>query len=224
MNKEGAKQEENSIEKMRQILLLTDLVDKYPLVMARRASGIIYLIIAGGISFATLTLMSLQDALGPGDSFLVNLGFIIISLLLSWIIAFRLVVPLTSSYPRERSIEKRGKSAFVVWGTFTIVIIFVSFITLSSDMSSLFPPLLQFIMGSGFLASYIFGRIGAPEFHTHEHAYLAIAILVSIIPVLVLPSIAYVLLLVVDMGGIYVTGLYMLITAERLLLQSKGLG
>ena len=213
------------VEKAKQLLLLTDLVDKYPAVVARRVAGLVYLIIAGGISFATLIYMSLQDILGPGDPLLVNLGFVGISLLFSWIVAFRLVLPLTSSYPQADSSEDDGIAVFAIWGVIAIAIVIVSLITFSTGTGELFAPVLQFIMGVGFLSNYILGRREqSVEFYTSEHLYFAIAVFISIIPMVMLLEIAYIFLIVVDMGGIYVIGIYMLITAERLLLESKGQG
>ena len=213
------------VEKAKQLLLLTDLVDKYPTVVARRVVGLIYLIIAGGISFATLIYMSLQDVLGPGDPLLVNLGFVGLSLLFSWIVAFRLVLPLTKSYPKEANTEDDGKAAFVVWGILAVAMVVLSWYTFSTGLDDYFAPALQLIMGVGFLFNYIGGRRSSGvEFYTREHLYFAIAVFLSIIPMLMVPTIAYVFLIVVDMGGIYVIGIYMLVTAEQLLLQSKGQG
>jgi hypothetical protein len=80
-------------------------------------------------------------------------------------------------------------------------------------------------MGTGFLFNYIFGRReSGEESLTREHLYFAIAVYISIIPMLLFPIFAYVLLVVVDMGGVYVIGIYMLVTAEQLLLESKGQG
>jgi len=80
-------------------------------------------------------------------------------------------------------------------------------------------------MGTGFLSNYIGGRRDTSvAFFTREHLYFAIAVFLSIIPMMIFPSIAYIFLIVVDMGGIYVIGIYMLVTAEQLLLQSKGQG
>jgi len=225
MSPEGVEPDESRVEKVRQLLLLTDLVERYPLVVARRVTGLVYVIIAGGVSFATLLLMSLQDAIGPGDSLLVNLGFIVLSLVFSWGVAFRLVLPLTSSYPQERSTQEAGRATFAVWGILAVAMVVLSFVTLSSGMANLFPPVLQLIMGFGFLSNYVLGRRRvAPEFYTHEHVYFAAIILLSIVPMIILPSFAYMLLIVADVGGIYMIGIYLLITAERLLLQSQGPG
>jgi hypothetical protein len=224
LSPEGVKPDENMVEKVRQLLLLTDLVDRYPLVVARRVSGLVYLIVAGGVSFATLVLMSLQDISGPGDPFLVSLGFVIFSLLFSWVVAFRLVVPLTRSYPQERNMDETRNVVVAVWGILAVAMVLVSFITLSAGLASLFPPALQLIMGSIFLTNYILGRRTSLEFHTREHLYFAVVVFLSIIPMVILPSIAYVALIVADMGGIYMIGIYMLVSAERILLGSKGPG
>lgn len=225
MSPEKNETNEDMVEKAKQLLLLTDLVDKYPMVVARRVAGLVYLIIAGGISFATLIYMSLQDVLGPGDPLLVNLGFVGLSLLFSWIVAFRLVLPLTKSYPKEASTENGGKAPFVIWGILAIAMVVLSVYTFSTGLDDYFAPALQLIMGIGFLSNYIGERRSSGvEFYTREHLYFAIAVFLSIIPMLMFPTIAHIFLIVVDMGGIYVIGIYMLVTAEQLLLQSKGQG
>ncbi len=224
MNPEVVETEDDMIEKASQLLLLTDIVDKYPLVVARRVAGLVYIIMAGGISFVTLIFMSLQDILGPGD-FLINLGFVIFSLVFSWIIAFRLVIPLTRSYPQEPTLDEGGRATLVIWGILVVAIVIVSLLTFSAGMDNLFPPVLEFIMGIGFLSNYILGRRNTSvEFYTHEHLYFAITVLLSIIPMLLFPAMAYVIIIISCVGGIFVVGIYMLITAERLLLASKGQG
>ena len=217
--------DDEMVEKAKQLLLLTDLVDKYPTVVARRVTGLVYLIIAGGMSFTTLIYTSLQDVLGPGDPILVNMGFVGISLLFTWIVAFRLVLPLTKSYPKEARTEGDGKATFAIWGILAVAMVFLSWYTFSTGVGELFAPALQLIMGSGFLANYAGGRgENGVDFYTREHLYFAIAIFLSIIPMMMFLNIAYIFLIVVDMGGIYIIGIYMLITAERLLLESKGQG
>ncbi|MHA1950535.1 MAG: hypothetical protein ACXAAO_04770 [Candidatus Thorarchaeota archaeon] len=225
MNPENVESNEDMVEKARQLLTLTDLVDKYPAVMARRVAGLVYLIIAGGMSFTTLIFMSLQDILGPGNPFLINLGFVILSLVFSWIVAFRLVVPLTRSYPQEPKMTEGSRATLVIWGILAVTMVVVSLFTFLQGADYLFPPILQFIMGTGFLSNYILGRRETSvEFYTREHLFFSLAVFLGIIPMLMLPTIAYVFLIVIDMGGIYVIGIYMLITSERLLLASKGQG
>ncbi|MHA1964220.1 MAG: hypothetical protein ACXACG_16895 [Candidatus Thorarchaeota archaeon] len=213
-------------EKAKQLLLLTDLVDKYPAVVARRVVGLVYLIIAGGMSFTTLIYMSVQNIFGSGNQLLVNLGFVVLSLVFSWVVAFRLVLPLTQSYPQPPSDADGDKGVFVIWGTLAIVIVILSYVTFSIGAEQYFAPALQLIMGVGFLSNYLGGRREASgiEFYSREHLYFAIVVFLSAIPILMFLDFGYVFLIVVDMGGIYVIGIYMLITAERLLLESKGQG
>ncbi|MHA1137553.1 MAG: hypothetical protein ACTSSE_13800 [Candidatus Thorarchaeota archaeon] len=225
MKSEENEVDDEMVEKAKQLLLLTDLVDKYPMVVARRVAGLVYLIIAGGISFTTLIYMALQNVFGPGDPLLVNLGFVAISLLFSWVVAFRLVLPLTQSYPKETEPETGGKINFIVWGILAIAIVILSFVTFSSGTGELFAPSLQFIMGIGFLLNYIGGRRSSGvEFYTREHLYFAIVVFLSIIPMMIFLEIAYIFLIIADMGGIYIIGIYMLVTAEKFLLESKGQG
>jgi hypothetical protein len=224
LNSKEHEMEDDMIEKAKQLLLLTDLVDKYPQVVSRRVAGLVYLIIAGGISFATLIFMALQNMIVIGSWLLVNLGFVLISLFFSWLVAFRLVVPLTKSYP-EQPEQEGGRGVLVLWGALAAAIILVSVISYQTGMDFLFFPALQCIMGCGFTANYVLGRReGNVEFYTREHLYFGIAVFLSIIPILLFPLAAYLFIIVVDMGGIYVIGIYMLVTAERLLLESKGQG
>jgi len=217
--------DEELVEKAKQLLLLTDLIDKYPKVVARRVSGLIYLIIAGGISFATLIYMSLQNVLGSIDPVLLNLGFVGISLFFSWLVAFRLVLPLTQSYPEEPK-EKEGERApFLVWGVLAVAIVVAAYVTFSTNNGIMFIPALQIIMGIGFLSNYILGRRSVEvDVFTQEHLYFALAVFLSLPAMFLFLELAYIILIVVDMGGIYVIGIYMLITAERLLLESKRQG
>lgn len=225
MSPEDVEADEDMVEKARQLLMLTDLVEKYPAVVARRVAGLIYLIIAGGISFTTLIYMSIEDILGTLNPVLVNLGFVALSLFFSWVVAFRLVLPLTQSYPQEPEADEGGKITFVMWGVLASAIVIGSLITFSSGLDYLFAPILQLIMGVGFLANYVLGRkYSDVEFYTKEHLIFAIAVFLSLIPMMMFLERAYVFLILVDMGGIYVVGIYMLITAERILLESKGQG
>lgn len=213
------------LEKAKQLLELTDLIDKYPKAVARRVSGLIYLIIAGGISFATLIYMSLQNVLGPLDPVLVNLAFVGMSLLFSWLVSFKLVMPLTQSYPKEPRPENGEKAPFIIWGILAVAIVVDALMTFSTGNGVLFVPLLQMIMGVGFLSNYILGKRSIEvDIFTREHLYFALAIFLSTIPMFLFVEIAYVFLIVVDMGGIYVIGIYMLITSEQLLLEGRRQG
>ncbi len=226
MDSDNGNVEDELTEKAKQLLLLTDLVDKYPAVVARRVAGLVYLIIAGGISFATLIYMSLQDIFSQGNPILVNLGFVVLSLIFSWIVAFRLVLPLTQSYPKVETTPDGDWKAFIVWGILAVAIVVLSFVTFSTGTGQYFAPALQLIMGIGFLSNYLGGRKqqSGYEFYAREHLYFAIVVFLSIIPMLLFLDRAHVFLIVADMGGIYIVGIYMLITAERLLLESKGQG
>lgn len=225
MNPENPEAENDMVEKAKQLLLLTDLVDRYPQAVARRVAGLIYLIIAGGISFATLILMTLQDIFGTGNALLVNIAFVFISLFFSWVVAFRLVAPLTQSYPKDPRPDESGRGVILLWGILAIAIVVIAFVSFQSDLEYLFAPALQMIMGFGFSANYVLGRRGEEvEFYSREHAFFAIAVFLSVIPMLMFLQYSYVFIIIVDMGGIYIIGIYMLATAERILLESKGQG
>ena len=225
MNPEKKVPDDEMVEKAKQLLLLTDLVDKYPMVVARRVAGLVYLIIAGGMSFATLIFMSLQDFIGPGDPLLVNLGFVAASLLFSWIVAYRLIRPLTASLPKVTDPDKGGRAILFLWGFLAVLMVVLYVVMFSTGYNQFYAPALQVVMGTGFLSNYILGRKqSSEEFYTHEHLYFAIIVFLSIIPMLIILEIAHIILIIADMGGIYIIGIYLLVNAEQLLLESKRQG
>jgi len=225
MSSDGNQSDNDMVKKARRLLLLADLIDNYPQVVSRRVAGLVYILIGGGISFATLIFMSLQGLLGPGDPFLTNIGFVILSLVASWIIGFRLIVPLTRSYPVQPSASEGGKVVSALWGVLGTAIVLSSLVIFQMGLAVLFPPILQFIMGCGFTISYVLAkRASTLDFYSREHIYFAVAIFLSMIPMLIVPAAAYVVLIVVDMGGIYAIGIHMQITAEGLLVESEGQG
>jgi len=225
MNPKEAGNDNDRSEKARQLLLLADLVDKYPQVVSRRVAGLVHILIGGGISFATLVFMSLQDLLGPGDPFLTALGLVVLSLVFSWVISVRLIVPLTGSYLAATSASQGGRAVSLLWGVLAVSIVLSALAIFQSGSAGLFPPTLQLIMGCGFMVTYVLAkRTGSSNFYTVDHFYFATAILLSAIPTFLIPAAAYMILIVVDMGGIFLIGVHMLITAERLLLETKGQG
>ena len=226
MNSDGSKPDEDMMEKAKQLLLLTDLVEKYPQVVSRRVSGLVYVLIAGGISFATLIFMFLQNIVGTGNPLLINVGFVLLSLIFSWAIGFRLIVPLTRSYQKETTRSSGELIIYAIWAVLGTAIVILSIATFQMGYPDLFAPGLQVIMGCGFAVNYILGRrqTGTFEFFTREQLYFSIVVLLSTIPMLLFPIWSYLILVVVNMGGIYVIGIWMLITAERLLLESKRQG
>jgi hypothetical protein len=225
MNPDEVSKDDEMVEKAKQLLLLTDLVDKYPRVVARRVSGLVYILIGGGMSFATLVLMVLQDLVGLGDPFLINVGFVILCLTLAWVIGFRLIVPLTKSYQRhQQDVDDSNldKGIVAIWAVLGSSIVISAIVLFQIGLEVLFPVALQIIMGCGFSLNYILGqRSKDTDFFSKEHLYFALIILMSIIPMLLWLEAGYLILIITNMGGIFAVGISLLVTAERLLLESK---
>jgi hypothetical protein len=85
--------------------------------------------------------------------------------------------------------------------------------------------MVQLLVGIGQTTTFFIGRMNedASDF-LKENLSLGIAAIVSVPFMLLLPLLAYLILIIVDIGGIYILGVYALITAERLLLESTGRG
>jgi hypothetical protein len=217
---------EDELADARRLLALADIVDRYPQVVTRRVTGIIYILIGGGISFATLIMFVLTAVLEPQAwNPLLNLLFVAVSLLITWIIAFRLVGPLTKSFPRQELEEEGVRFFYAMWGVIAIILAVSSVIIFTQENQWLFPVEVQMLLGFGQTATYYMSR--HDEYgggFVKENLALGIAAFLSIPLMLLLPLIAYLILIVVDIGGIYLLGVYALITAERLLLESTGRG
>jgi hypothetical protein len=216
----------DELDEARRLLALTDIVDRYPQVVQRRVTGIIYVLIGGGISFATLVMIVLTVALEPlAWNPLLNLLFVGVCLLITWIITFRLVGPLTRSAPQQVREDEDIRFFYLMWGVIAIILAVSSVILFTQENQWLFPVLVQVLLGFGQIVSYYMGRrhdIGSA--FVGENLALGIAALLSIPFMLLIPLLSYLILIVVDIGGMYLLGVYALITAERLLLESTGRG
>ena len=155
---------------------------------------------------------------------LYNLLFVGVSLGLTWLIAFRLIGPLTRSYPQPES-EEVASWMMPMWAIIAIILAISSVIAFSLDIAWLFPVLVQILMAVGNIGNYFaLGISPAENPFRKESIYFALAGLLSIPFMVLLPDLAYMFLIVVDIGGIYILGVYALITAERLLLEGTGRG
>jgi hypothetical protein len=210
----------------RRLLALTEIVDRYPEVVTRRVNGIIYILIGGGISFATLVMFVLMVVYSPQAwDPLLNLTFVSVSLLITWVIAFRLVGPLTKSLPKKEMETKPPRWFYAMWGILAIILAVSSMFLFTQENPLGFPVLVQCVLAFGQFANFILARMN-PEsggFYK-ENVIFAIAALLSIPVMLLLPELAYLILIITDIGGIYILGVYALITAERLLLETTGRG
>ncbi|MFX1368758.1 MAG: hypothetical protein ACFFAY_09190 [Promethearchaeota archaeon] len=216
---------EDELADARRLLALTDIVEKYPQVVNRRVTGIVYILIGGGISFATLVMFVLTTVYDPQTwNPLLNLSFVAISLIITWIIAFRLVGPLTKSIPKDDA-EKPPMWFNLMWIVIAIILAVSSVILFTQENPIGFPILVQCLLAFGQSINYFASKQDKRhESFATESLVFAIAAVLSIPFMALLSELAYLIIIVVDIGGIYILGVYALITAERLLLESTGRG
>lgn len=210
------------LEQAKQLLVLTDLVDRYPAVVSRRTTGLIFVLVGGAISLAGLLFATLIAFIGNfADNLFVVLLFIVFNLLIVAIIAFRLVVPLTKSYsPSREPNEGMRKSSKITWAILSISIVIVAVYSFGIGQPYLFAIGNQILLALGNIANYNDARKN-PDDAPYARSILVFVILVilSIIPMAIFPVVAFSILILVDIGGIYGLGIYMLVSAERLLLE-----
>jgi hypothetical protein len=210
------------LEQAKQLLVLTDLVDRYPAVVSRRTTGLIFVLVGGAISITGLVFATLIAFLGNfADNLLVVFLFVVFNLLIAGIIAFRLVVPLTKSYSSSRKPnEGMNRALKITWAVLSISIVIVAVYSFGIGQPYLFAIGNQIILACGNIANYSDARKN-PDDAPFARSILVLVILVvlSIIPMAIFPILAFSILILVDIGGIYGLGIYMLVSAERLLLE-----
>ncbi|UCE11572.1 MAG: hypothetical protein JSW61_06465 [Candidatus Thorarchaeota archaeon] len=224
----GNSDEENPLEDVReqarQLLELTSLVEKYPIVVARRVTGLVYILVAGAISFASLVFVTLFNIIEDIYQSLIPVLLVVgTSLFLAWLIAFRLIAPLSRSYVVPSAESEMSTGWKLIWGILAVLIVIAAAYTFGTGQDLLFAPILQFLMTIGIFVNY-WGATKVPETAPFARELLVYAVLIglSMIPILLFPSFSYVFIMIVDMGGIYFLGVYMLISAEKALLVGSG--
>ncbi len=208
------------LEKAQQLLVLTDLVEAYPDVVARRVNGILYLIIGGGMSFVTLIFMSLLLFVEfPGQNLLIITAFVILSLVIAWFLSFRLIRPLTESYPIDIQ-EEMSTLLKVVWGILTTAMVVSAVVLFSIGQVFVFAVVLQLLLFIGNSVNYYDSTRGSEsDSFRRVHLYYSLLIALGLVPMFLFPPMAFVFLIVINLGGLYAIGIYALLSAERLLLE-----
>ena len=87
----------------------------------------------------------------------------------------------------------------------------------------IFPLVVQITTAFGNFGNYFFSQEETqPDPTVKVHLLFSALLLISIIPIILFPEMMFNIMVIVDMGGIYVVGIYMLITAEKVLLETPG--
>jgi hypothetical protein len=221
----GSQMDSEIVEQAKQLLALSELVEKYPNAVAKRITGLIYVLIGGGISFATLIYIGILNVIGDlAQNILVNTAFVIIALLIAWAITFRLILPIARLYPEpEPSDEKSEFRIKLFWGILASIMVTSSIIAFGTNQPHIFPLVVQITTAFGNLGNYYFAQEEPqPDPTAKAHLFFTALLLLSIIPIILFPEMMFIIMVIVDMGGMYIVGIYMLITAEKVLLETSG--
>jgi hypothetical protein len=221
----GPQMDSEIVEQAKQLLALSELVEKYPNAVSKRITGLIYVLTGGGISFATLTYIGILNVIGDlAQNILVNTAFVVIALLIAWAITFRLIMPISRLYPEpEPSDDKSEFRIKLFWGIMAAIMVISSVIAFGINQPQIFPLVVQITTAFGNIGNYYFTQEAPqPDPTAKAHLFFTVLLLLSIIPIILFPEMMFIIMIIVDMGGIYVVGIYMLITAEKVLLETSG--
>jgi hypothetical protein len=225
MSPEEGELDSEIVQQAKQLLALSELVEKYPNAVQKRITGLIYVLIGGGISFATLAYISILSVFGDlSQNILANTAFVVIVLFISWLITFRLIMPIARLYPEpEPSDEKSEFRIKLFWGILATVMVVTSLLAFGTEQFLIFPLVVQVITAFGNLGNYYFAQEESqPDPSSKVHLFFSSLLLLSIIPIILFPDMMFNIMVIVDMGGIYMVGIYMLISAEKVLLETTG--
>jgi hypothetical protein len=130
-------------------------------------------------------------------------------------------MPNAKLYPKpEPSDEKAEFRVKLLWGILGTVMVISSILAFGTNQLLIFPLVVQVVTALGNLGNYIVAlQDPQPDFTTKVHLYFAVLLLLSII---LFPVMMFNIMVIVDMGGLYVIGIYMLISAEKVLLETSG--
>ena len=211
------------MDQAKQLLALGNLVNQYPDIVARRTVGLLYVLIGGAVSIAGLTFVTLVTfAIDIANNLFVVMAFVAVVLGITWLISFKLIVPLTRSYPKPtRQPSPTDRKVFFAWLTIAFFIMILTFYSFGTGQPHLFPLGIQLFIGGGNLFNYSASRNDPTEApFARSNLAFSLGILASMVPIFLFPTLSYTIMMIVDLGGIYGLGLYMLSSAERLLLTS----
>ncbi|MFX1533428.1 MAG: hypothetical protein ACFFDI_04270 [Promethearchaeota archaeon] len=218
-------EEEDLLQQAKKFLILADLVDRYPGVIERRVIGLYYILMAGALSISIVTFLSLFNTLLDFDA---NLLFIVIisgSLLVAFSVAVGLINSLGKVYRPSEPIKLRSKVLFLVFWVIISLIFVISFIIgIIGNFSLVFPVTVQLLLAIIMIGNYLNDvrsrnqslRAG------REHLFFGLVAAASIIGIFVFPAYSYTIMVLVDLSGFYLLGIYILISAEKFLLEMTG--
>ena len=107
------------------------------------------------------------------------------------------------------------------WGIIVVVIIIFAIYSFGTDQPQLFPIFIQIVLSVGNAGIYHDMKKDPKSSDVaFAHLILVILMVLSIVPIILLSPIAFPIMILVDIGGIYALGIYTLFTAERLLVQT----
>ena len=220
---EDTLEQKDLLEQAKQLLVLTDLVDRYPSVVSKRVTGLLYVLIGGAISLTALLFSTLIGFMGETmNSVFVIIPFIVLVLLITYVIAFRLIIPLTKSFVKEKD-DSMSTTAKIVWGFLSTMIVLISLYAFGTGQEYFFPIGIQIILFIGNIGNYNEAKKDQNEaIFARSQLLFSVIVLLSLIPIILIPVAAFSVMILVDIGGIYAMGIYMLLTAERLLIEVTG--
>ena len=115
------------------------------------------------------------------------------------------------------------KPMIIMWCALAVIMVIASIYSFGTNQPHLFSIVVQGSLAFGNLVIY-YGLRKDPKSvdYSTSHLVLVIIVILSLVPIIAIPQIAFPMIIIVDIGGLYALGIYILITAERMLVQTMG--
>jgi len=208
-------EKKKEIEKIKKLLDVADVLEKYDYYLLRRSVGLIYLTISASISLILVIFLGFIEIVPPSQTTLF-IGAVILIMIIATYFAVNGIFGSLKIYKIE---VKKGKSVSgKIWGTLNalfFVILLLGFLGIIPEYD--YPFIVQIIVGLGNLGNYYDSKKNEEFPGKIEKEYLVFSAILLATAVLIplSPEYGWFIVTMTALLGSYIFGLYILFTSDN---------
>ena len=205
--------------KIKELLEVLNVLERYNYYVIRRSIGILYLLISATISFGLLIFIYFLEVFKGISLFIISLTFFIV-VVIAVILLSGSIFKTTMLYIEKKKVRRKSNISSIMWTLATIIIIPLMILSQYYNLPYYLSPLyIQLMVAVGNLGNYLESRREKDYPGKVKREYLVVSIfLFATLPAFVLfPEYCWLTLTITALGSAYITGLYLILTAEKAL-------
>lgn len=216
---------EEYIEEARKFKMVIEVVERFQYFILRRTIGILYLLIAATISVFLMIGLSISELFEGAYGLLVLTALFFAMLAIIFVVANN-IFKLPRLYVSDKeALKDGGKERGIFWLILSMINFALMFVIIYTHAPFyLLPMSIQLFVALGNLGNYYFAskEEGYPGRVDREYLYLSLILFISTPLFPVFPGYGWFILTVFALAGTYITGLVILVTAEKALEEAQG--